>query len=262
MENKKLLKFLLKDLGELDELFTEKNNNSFDDLEMEFLYTRIKGAKKLVQILFEREDNPRNKIENEPKTEVVEKVIEKVEVQKVVEEKPIEAEIEKEPVIDKVSEVVVEKEVQQEDKKEAQAEEIKEEIQEEIEVAPEVVHEEEVGLEEEKVADEANQRLGDSFSKEKSVNDLIGTDNTKLEHKLSNRPISSIQTAIGINDRFQYIRELFDGNADSFTKTVSEIDAMKDIKEAVGYLQQNFKWKKNETSLKFVNLVKRRFSNE
>jgi hypothetical protein len=37
---------------------------------------------------------------------------------------------------------------------------------------------------------------------------------------------------------------------------------MNHISEAVNFLQQNFKWKKNETSLKFVNLVKRRFPNE
>jgi hypothetical protein len=62
---------------------------------------------------------------------------------------------------------------------------------------------------------EAASRLGDSFLKGKSVNDLI-TDQIKLEFKLSNRPVSSIQSAIGINDRFQYIRELFDGDNQNF----------------------------------------------
>ena len=36
----------------------------------------------------------------------------------------------------------------------------------------------------------------------------------------------------------------------------------RDLKEAVNYLQTHFKWKKNETSLKFVSLIKRRFPNE
>ena len=34
---------------------------------------------------------------------------------------------------------------------------------------------------------------------------------------------------------------------------------MKNEKEAAEYLRVNFKWKKNEASLKFINLVKRRF---
>jgi len=104
--------------------------------------------------------------------------------------------------------------------------------------------------------------LGDSFTKEKSVNDLIDIESSNLEHKLSNRPVDSIKKAIGINDKFQYIRELFEGNAERFVDAVTELDEKKDINEAVDYLKQNFKWQKNETSLKFINLVKRRFTNE
>ena len=125
-----------------------------------------------------------------------------------------------------------------------------------------VAVQQELKLEDEEPVDIHNKRLGDSFSKEKSVNDLMSDDISKLEHKLSNRPVTSLQSAIGINDRFQYIRELFEGSADNFVKTVADLDSMNDIKEAVNYLQSNFKWKKNETSLKFVSLIKRRFPNE
>ncbi len=111
----------------------------------------------------------------------------------------------------------------------------------------------------ETAADDHNKRLGDSFTKEKSVNDLMSADTQKLENKISNMPVSSIQAAIGINDRFQYIRELFDGDADKFAETVAKLDSMPDLKDAVVYLQQNFKWKKTEVSLKFVTLIKRRF---
>ncbi|MGE0021262.1 MAG: hypothetical protein AB7S72_16430 [Draconibacterium sp.] len=107
--------------------------------------------------------------------------------------------------------------------------------------------------------EQQGKRLGDSFLKEKSVNDLISADAQKLENKISNMPVSSIQAAIGINDRFQYIRELFDGNAEKFAETVAKLDSMSDLKDAVVYLQQNFKWKKTEVSLKFVTLIKRRF---
>ena len=109
--------------------------------------------------------------------------------------------------------------------------------------------------------EEISHRLGDSFMKGKSLNDMVD-DHNKLEFKLSNRPVSNIQAAIGINDRFQYIRELFDGSSEKYADTVTSLDSMNSINEAVSYLQQNFKWKKNETSMKFTNLVKRRFANE
>jgi hypothetical protein len=157
-------------------------------------------------------------------------------------------------------------ETQTEELHKAEIEEISEpenNAEEEVQsVATDMKEGKEVDLEEEDVPASHNARLGDRFSKERSINDLINVENTKLEHKLSNRPVTSIQSAIGINDRFQYIRELFDGKPEIFINTITELDAKKDIKEAVAYLQQNFKWKKNETSLKFVNLVKRRFSHE
>lgn len=117
----------------------------------------------------------------------------------------------------------------------------------------------ELRLDETPADDQQNKRLGDSFSKERSVNELMSADTQKLENKISNMPVSSIQAAVGINDRFQYIRELFDGDADKFAETVAKLDSMSDLKDAVVYLQQNFKWKKTEVSLKFVTLIKRRF---
>ena len=237
MENKKLLKFLLKDLSELEELVAEKGNNSFDELEMEFLQTRLSGVKRMIKILFDRENSSPNKVAAKLEIIASKKVEEKAEVKEGIIGKPVEG-----------PEIV--------------EEETEPEIKEKVEEVEEIVEEKEVELDEEEVVEKANQRLGDSFSKERSVNDLIDVENIKLEHKLSNRPVASIKTSIGINDRFQYIRELFEGNAEIFSKAISELDAKTDIKEAVEYLQQNFKWKKNETSLKFVNLVKRRFSNE
>ena len=70
MENKKLLKFLLKDLIELDELISEKKENSFDEMEMEFLQTRVSGAKRMIQILHDREGLPVNKVDVIPEPEV------------------------------------------------------------------------------------------------------------------------------------------------------------------------------------------------
>jgi hypothetical protein len=271
MENKKLLKFLLNDLSELDELVSEKGSNGFDELEMEFIQTRIKGVKKLIQILYERENASLQDVKQEKKVEKVEKIIENVKEKIVAPSKPIENIVE-EVVVD--NEVLVE-EIQEEIEEPAEVNVLEKESQLEAKVEEpgkrekekkekisEPRDEKKVELNEEESVDEANNRLGDSAIKEKSVNDLMGAENTKLEHKLSNRPVANIQASIGINDRFQYIRELFDGKAETFTNTVKELDAKKDIKEAVEYLQQNFKWKKNETSLKFVNLVKRRFSNE
>lgn len=267
MENKKLVKILLKDMAELEEMIAEtKAKGDFDALEMEIIHTRAKSILQLLQLLkgMEQpvevpkmppqkvevaiEDEPVKKDEYKPETKEIPQPVEKREM-RMQEEEPkgeVKAAVEeKEEVPGKQEQVVVEVE------------------QEEIEVEENYIAESEsndVELEEEEL-EEANQRLGDSFLKGKSVNDIL-TGQNKLEFKLSNRPVVNIQSAIGINDRFQYIRELFDGSAETFAQTVTDLDGMNNINEAVKYLQKNFKWKKNETSLKFVNLIKRRFPND
>jgi hypothetical protein len=283
MENKKLLKYLLKDLSELEEMFTESGKNSFDELEMEFIQSRVAGAKRLVRMFLEhvndipaaiKTDSPnQNKTElhqldfsggktgvwpeeTNPEIKPVEKSTEITENLKapgiVIQESKPEVATDVE---------MPEKVIEIEDEIKIQEPPVEAVPKNAAKVRP-VAVQQELQLEDEEPADIHNKRLGDLFSKEKSVNDLMSDDISKLEHKLSNRPVTSLQSAIGINDRFQYIRELFEGSVDDFVKTVADLDSMNDMKDAVDYLQTNFKWKKNETSLKFVNLIKRRFPHE
>jgi len=269
MENKKLLKFLHVNLSELEELVADKANNTFDDFEMEFLQSRLKESKKLVQRLVASQNEkpssgqgmvkPEKKVEAE--TQKKEVKIEKAATIPEKEEKIEEASIKSDAEVstEEISEIPVKEEqkFQPEKKKEEET------VNDEKQSVPVKSSKEGDDMElEDEESDNKDKRLGDSFLKGKSVNELLAGVGSNLEHKLSNRPVASIQTAIGINDRFQYTRELFDGSADVFTETVKKLDQMNNIHEAVKYLQYNFKWKKNETSLKFVNLVKRRFLNE
>jgi len=231
---------------------------------MEFIHTRAKGILQLVQLLDIKDETVQTEIKKIP--EVAEELQEKSSTGEPFKEKTEkQQQVEKEPT------------------EEPENADYREEKPEQTEPAPKSVmtgapgttiqegtstsvteneqeNENDVVLEEENEIADAVSRLGDSFLKGKSLNDLI-TDQNKLEFKLSNRPVKSIQAAIGINDRFQYIRELFDGDNQKFLETVKTLDSKQNIKEAVDYLRNNFKWKKNETSLKFVNLVKRRFIN-
>jgi hypothetical protein len=279
MENKKLLKYLLKDLSELEEMFTENGKNSFDDLEMEFIQNRVSGAKRLVQLFFEHENEVVAEVKSgsapqqKPDLQNVELPKEKAET--IFEEKKVEIKPgsiapgvwveESTPVVgvpENMQEVVNEEKAPGISIEEKIQEQLMEEVEKQVTKLRQVAVQQELQLEDEQHDDTHQKRLGDLFSKEKSVNDLKSADLSNLEHKLSNRPVTSLHSAIGINDRFQYIRELFEGSVDNFVKTVADLDSMDDIKDAVDYLQTNFKWKKNDTSLKFVNLIKRRFPNE
>ena len=300
MDNKKLFKFLLKDISEIEELFAEKGTEGFDELEMEFIRTRFSGAKHIIQLLSEMDVPAQRVMVSAPAAKTVAAEPETVDSKKSVESKAQLSEDEKESLAalsdfeeelkqeerkpelvtpDEAPMVTTEEPKTEEENSPQEEETVVAEAEEEQESAPEeeektaeeepkraevkaesVEQENEQDEEPEPVA--ASNRIGDRVITEKSVNDLLsGNGDKKLEHKISNSPVKSIQAAIGINDRYQYIRELFDGSADSFTKTVGDLDNLGNIQEAVSYLQENFKWKKTETSLKFVNLVKRRFPN-
>jgi len=307
MDNKKLLKFLYKDIAEIEELFAEKGAEGFDKFEIEFIQGRFKGAKQLIQILNEKEEGGEGKSQSQSQViaedadlmeeeadkteEVVAAVVSPTEEEKESlealsdfeeelkekgeEKAEPEGKAKKEDAVEVAAAIAkVETEAKEEEKfkeqsqsKEESQSQVLDEVEEDDKASEEqmqnsISDEQDVELDADEEISEANKRLGDSFLKEKSVNELLGSDESgKLEYKISNSPVRNLNAAIGINDRYQYIRELFEGSADKFVETVGALDEMNSIQEAVSFLQKNHKWKKNEISLKFVNLVKRRFPN-
>lgn len=100
---------------------------------------------------------------------------------------------------------------------------------------------------------------GDTFQNEQSVNDIMGEKKAE-ESNLNNGPISSLRASIGLNDRFLFIREIFANNTDKYNTVIDQLDKLETIQQAVEYLKANLTLQKNDTSLKFVELLKRRFS--
>ncbi len=102
--------------------------------------------------------------------------------------------------------------------------------------------------------------FGEKFQNEPSLNDRLASMQS-AEPKIKPMPINNLKAAIGINDKFLFTRELFNNNSSDFDFTVNKIDSMNTFLEVIEFLEQNYKWTKNTTSLKFMNLVKRRFEN-
>ena len=101
--------------------------------------------------------------------------------------------------------------------------------------------------------------VGESFKKENSLNDSIG-ETKSAESPLNNGSITSLRAAIGLNDRFLFIREIFGNNTDKYNTVIDKLDKLETIQQAVDYLKATLTLQKNETSMKFVDLLKRRFS--
>lgn len=102
--------------------------------------------------------------------------------------------------------------------------------------------------------------LGEQFVKEPSLNEKLAS-KTQHDAQVKPQPISSLKSAVGLNDRFLFIRVLFSNNAQLYEDSLRQLDSSADLAEALSFLGKHFEWEKNETSLKFLDLLKRRFSN-
>ncbi len=115
-----------------------------------------------------------------------------------------------------------------------------------------------------------DQLVKDSHSENQINSELIEMFDMKeareLSEKLSNSPIKDLSTAIGINDRFLTINDLFGGDSNAFKDCIDQINKMTSYDEAKSYLlsstAQIYDWS-STTKLKkaagFISLVQRRF---
>jgi len=98
-----------------------------------------------------------------------------------------------------------------------------------------------------------------------SVNDLLKKPVTELSHKLTEAGIKDLRKAIGINDRFLFISELFRGDEAMYERSIKTINSFSIFPEAEYWIRRELKTKlgwiaTDTTVMHFDQLVKRRFS--
>ena len=85
-----------------------------------------------------------------------------------------------------------------------------------------------------------------------------------VAEKLLHNKITDLKAAIGINEKFQFINELFDGNMKEYTVAIDQINNFSSFSEAETYLanlKEMYKWDtENAVALNFEELVQRRLS--
>lgn len=98
-----------------------------------------------------------------------------------------------------------------------------------------------------------------------SINDQLKTDKPEVTHQLNEAPVKDLKKAIGINDRFVFINELFRGDETMYERSIKTINNFAIYAEAQYWMERELKIKlgwdgSNTTVQEFYNLVKRRFS--
>jgi hypothetical protein len=111
----------------------------------------------------------------------------------------------------------------------------------------------------------------------REINDLIGNTNTSINDKLKttnpaelgavlkSSPVKELRKAIGVNDRFVFINELFRGDEAMYERSIKTINNFRIFPEAQYWMERELKIKlgwddSREIVQHFYQLVKRRFS--
>jgi hypothetical protein len=112
----------------------------------------------------------------------------------------------------------------------------------------------------------AHSTVADKFKDEKkSINDkLFGANTDKsLAAKLQKNPIKDLKAAIGINEKFKFINELFEGNLQKYNDGITKLNAFKNSDDAIAFLsslKSEFSWNENTEAFQELNdLVQRRY---
>jgi hypothetical protein len=78
---------------------------------------------------------------------------------------------------------------------------------------------------------------------------------------MHNKPISDIGTAIGINDKFYFIRELFSGDTRAYQDTIKRLNSSASLGEAMRILDENTVMGSDPSAQSsFVDIVRRKFN--
>jgi hypothetical protein len=110
--------------------------------------------------------------------------------------------------------------------------------------------------------------LADTLRKDdlRSINDLIAVKKSdiSISTRMQHNPISNLKRAIGINEKFIFVYELFGGNTQLYSETIERLNSMEGRNEAIALLEtlrREYHWDiENMAFQKLVDMVSRRYS--
>ncbi len=105
--------------------------------------------------------------------------------------------------------------------------------------------------------------LADRFSQSGTLGDTISPmrQDEAITTAMHSKPIADIGAAIGINDRFYFIRELFSGDALAYSDTIRRLNASASLGEAMRILDESTVMGTDPAAQSsFVDVVRRKFS--
>lgn len=111
----------------------------------------------------------------------------------------------------------------------------------------------------------AEKNINDTVAKPESLNERLKQSKIELSDMLTEAPLRDLKKAIGVNDRFLFINELFRGDEAMYERSIKTINNFSIYPEAQYWIERELKtkigWRESDPVVnQFDQLVKRRFS--
>ncbi|MFN8166490.1 MAG: hypothetical protein U0X76_10075 [Bacteroidia bacterium] len=112
---------------------------------------------------------------------------------------------------------------------------------------------------------EANETLASQFEDHETLADRIATKSTKstISEKLTRIPVKDLKIAIGLNEKFQFINQLFSGDSGRYNQAIDYLNTCGNGDAAQEYLKHistEYNWEEHAASATvFVDLIERRY---
>lgn len=117
-------------------------------------------------------------------------------------------------------------------------------------------------FEEIEVAAPAGAVLGDVINHDvQTLADTIAPHRGATSELRRGEPVTDLRRAIGINDKFLLIRDLFGGDGSAYEEAIGALNAFEDFDECMIYIAENYAWNPNSDGAKFMmELLERKFA--
>lgn len=98
----------------------------------------------------------------------------------------------------------------------------------------------------------------------RELNEQLGQPQEEWAHKMQSTPIENLSSAIGVNDRYLYISELFRGDESMYERSIITLNKFNNFHEAHAWSERELRLKlgwdtQNPITQQFEQLIKRRF---
>jgi hypothetical protein len=112
---------------------------------------------------------------------------------------------------------------------------------------------------------EASATLANQFEEHETLGDRIATKNTvsTVSEKINRNPVKDLRVSIGLNEKFQFINQLFSGDSGKYNFSIEYLNNCGSNEVAQEYLRNistQYNWEEHAASATvFVDLVERRY---